>query len=424
MRRHRRVVLWVGLVIASAAGRRRRRVPPWPRAHPLHRPSSCLPAPPTDPDAPRAVDRDTVTDTAGNRLRVVEAPTGLDPAGIAVDATDAWGRVFVADRGSDQVTILYGRSPALTVACRFPVAGGPFDVAVDDQTGTLLVALSGAPAIGLLDGRTDPPSAIGSVELPDVPSHVALDQDGRRAWVTLPETGRVALLEPDPDDPTGATWSLTGTFEAGSYPTFLAVDPERQRLLVAAQGQPPDTEGDRQRGCDPAVRHQRLATRADRLPHPRERAHGCDVRPGHGHGIRAGERRGLGRVADVSRGSRDSSGGPAAVAALRRHRAQPQSRGGAAAAGLPGAGGHDVLERDLGHRWASRCAPTRRRRRPRVRPLHPRGAAHARHRARSHDRSPVRVRGGRGCGRWLCRGRAIGAAPAADGHRPVACRDP
>ena len=107
-----------------------------------------------------------VTDSAGNQLRVVEVATGLDPAGIAVDATDAWGRVFVADRGSNQLTVLYGRSPALTVACRYPIPGGPFDVAVDDETGTVLVTLSGAPAVELLDGRGDQPVPIGSVELP------------------------------------------------------------------------------------------------------------------------------------------------------------------------------------------------------------------------------------------------------------------
>ena len=64
----------------------------------------CLPPTTTDPDASSAIDGETVTDSAGNQLRVVEVATGLDPAGIAVDATDAWGRVFVADRGSDQLT--------------------------------------------------------------------------------------------------------------------------------------------------------------------------------------------------------------------------------------------------------------------------------------------------------------------------------
>ena len=50
----------------------------------------------------------------------------------------------------------------------------------------VLVTLAGVPAIELLDGRGDQPSPIGSVELPGVPSHVTLDQDGQRAWVTLP----------------------------------------------------------------------------------------------------------------------------------------------------------------------------------------------------------------------------------------------
>src|SRR6478735_11513091 len=137
MSRHRRATLWVSLsflIVAMGAAGASVSVAQGPSPAAAQ---DCLPPTNTDPDASSAIDGETVTDSAGDQLRVVEVATGLDPAGIAVDATDEWGRVFVADRGSDQLTVLYGRSPDLTVACRYPVPVGPVDVAVDDETGTV-----------------------------------------------------------------------------------------------------------------------------------------------------------------------------------------------------------------------------------------------------------------------------------------------
>jgi len=176
-------------------------------------------------------------------------PVGADPAGVAVDATDTYGRVFTAVRGERLVDVRYGRSPDLRGACRLPMPGAPNDLAIDDRTGIVLVTIADSPRIVLLDGRADPTRVVGSVDLPGAPSRVVIDQEARRAWVTLPSLGRVAMLEVDPDDPSGRRWGVTGTFDAGSYPTFLASDPTRQRLLVSAQGQAPDVQGDQGRGA-------------------------------------------------------------------------------------------------------------------------------------------------------------------------------
>ena len=192
----------------------------------------------------------TVTDTAGNDLSVLAVATGTNPSGIAVDRTDAFGRVFVADQGSDQVTALYGRSPGLTMGCRLPAGSRPVDVAVDDATGTVLTTLGGTPRVVLIDGRSESNRITGWIDLPGTPAQVTIDQASRRAWVSMPESGQVAQLEATASEgPDAPAWQVTGTFEAGSYPTFLAVDEERDLLLVSAQGQAPGASGDEGRGA-------------------------------------------------------------------------------------------------------------------------------------------------------------------------------
>ena len=112
------------------------------------------------------------------------------------------------------------------------------------QTGVVLVTLANGARV-VLARRPRRPHAHRRLGGPaGEPGQVVIDEAGRTAWVTLPALGQVALLEVDPADEDGRTWVLAGTFDAGSFPTFLAADPTRQRLLVSAQGQAPDVEGD------------------------------------------------------------------------------------------------------------------------------------------------------------------------------------
>ncbi|MET0773761.1 MAG: FGLLP motif-containing membrane protein [Candidatus Limnocylindrales bacterium] len=200
------------------------------------------------PSGAPPVGTSTVTDSVGSSFDLISIPVGADPAGVAVDSGDTYGRVFTAIRGEGTVDVRYGRSPDLRSACRLPLPGIPVDVAVDGQTGIVLVTLAEGARVVLLDGRADPTRIVGWVDLPGDPGQVVIDEAGRRAWVTLPALGQVALLQADAADEEGRTWALVGTFDAGSFPTFVAADPDRQRLLVSAQGQAPDVEGDQRLG--------------------------------------------------------------------------------------------------------------------------------------------------------------------------------
>lgn len=200
----------------------------------------CLPEP-----ADAAAARRTVTDSAGETHGVAERSVGADPAGVAVDVEGTWGRVVVAGRGADTVTLLYGRSDDLAVACRIALAGAPSGVAVDPATGFALMTLAEAPRVVLVDARTTPGAIVGGFELPGPASAVVLDADARRAYLALPDAGLVAVAEAAPD---GRTWTVTGTAPAGAWPRYLDVDPVRGRLIVSAQGQPPTATDDQGRG--------------------------------------------------------------------------------------------------------------------------------------------------------------------------------
>ncbi len=161
--------------------------------------------------------------------------------GIGIDSADTWGRTFVADRASDHITVVYGRSPELTVHCQLPVGETPYGVAVDAETGRVLVTLRDEPRLAVVDGRTDAPSVLGYVELETEPAWVAIDPVTRRAFVSLFDADQVAVLEPMDEAP---YYEQVASVASGPYPRWVAVDPDTGRLLVSNDGQPETASGD------------------------------------------------------------------------------------------------------------------------------------------------------------------------------------
>jgi DNA-binding beta-propeller fold protein YncE len=192
----------------------------------------------------------TVVDSSGENVEEVTVPTGDQPRSIAIDATDTWGRVTVANRGDDRVTILFGRSPDLQVACQLPVGSRqPNSVALESDTGRVLVTMAGEPGVSgprvvIVDARADRPSVVGSIPLPADPGAIAIDEQSGRAFVSLPSLGQVAMFERDDED----AYQPAATLESGAFATRLAVDPDTGRLIVSNEGQAPDVEGDQGNG--------------------------------------------------------------------------------------------------------------------------------------------------------------------------------
>jgi DNA-binding beta-propeller fold protein YncE len=214
--------------------------PPEPGAPSPVASPSVTDAPAASPPPPPPA-HETVTDSRGDGVAITRSLVGGQPMGIAVDGTDTWGRVFVADRSSDRISVLFGRSPDLAIDCQLVVGARPYSVAVDATTGHVLVTLRGEQRVAIVDGRADDASVLGSVELESAPAWVAIDQTTRRAFVSMPELGQVAILEPVESPP---FYALGVTFDSGPFSRWLAVDQERGRLLVSNDGQPESADGD------------------------------------------------------------------------------------------------------------------------------------------------------------------------------------
>ena len=235
--------------------------------------ASSAPAPTPTPPAPV---RSTVTDSRGDPIDVIRAPTGGQPMGIAIDGTDTWGRVFVADRSSDRLSVIFGRSPELTIDCQLRVGAGPYGVAVDATSGHVLVTLRGEQRVAVVDGRADDASVLGHVELEASPAWVAIDQETRRAFVSMPDPGQVTVLEPTDAPP---FYERVATFDSGPYARWLAVDQDTGRLLVSNDGQPESASGDLGDGSVAVFDARADVAEPDRRAHPRQRPVGHRLRP-------------------------------------------------------------------------------------------------------------------------------------------------
>src|SRR5687768_16085881 len=77
---------------------------------------------------------------AGALSIIAQSPTGDGPGSVAVDHVS--GRVFVANRGSNNVTVLDGRAspPAPVTGSPVPAGIAPSAAAVDPATGRAVVA--------------------------------------------------------------------------------------------------------------------------------------------------------------------------------------------------------------------------------------------------------------------------------------------
>jgi len=172
-----------------------------------------------------------------------------DPQGLAVDSQD---RLYVCDRGNGRVKVYSGEGRLLG---KFPV-GEPEQIAVDPTGGEIYVlcrkalrsydimGAGGGPAVHCIvkfaPWTGEAPRELARLEF-DVKKRVAefmaLDASAgpRRLWVSF-YTGYNRPNALVPIDEEGATFregQPAGESGGLHYPTFLAADPRRKRLIVA-----------------------------------------------------------------------------------------------------------------------------------------------------------------------------------------------
>ena len=128
---------------------------------------------------------------------------GSDPDGTAVDAVT--GMVYVADAGSDSVTVIDGATG--TVTATIPVGSEPAGIAVDDDTDMIYVANHGAPTVSVIDGATNTVTATVTVGATNGPDAVAVDPATDKIFVTT--YGYIAQIDGATDQVTPGWFRVT-----------------------------------------------------------------------------------------------------------------------------------------------------------------------------------------------------------------------
>jgi YVTN family beta-propeller protein len=139
----------------------------------------------------------------------------------AVDVDEGRNRAFVANSGSDTVSVLDARTGALlrTVA----VGTTPTTVAVDATYGHVFVANRGSGTISVLDARTG--TVLRTIAVGRAPGALEVDPTRRRVFVANTGSGTVSVL----DLQTGA---LLRTVAVGKSPTDVVMDRVGDRAFV------------------------------------------------------------------------------------------------------------------------------------------------------------------------------------------------
>jgi len=160
----------------------------------------------------------TISDPAGSAL-LARVAIGLQPQGMALDP--AAGRLYLSSWGEGSVVLLDARSGK-----RQAEAGGlrrPSGLAV--ANGKLYVAETAADRLLVLDGRTL--ERLGEIKLALAPYTLAASADGRRVYVALAGSGKVALVDTSRD-----RLSALAPLDGLGLPQDIAVDTRTGQVYV------------------------------------------------------------------------------------------------------------------------------------------------------------------------------------------------
>jgi YVTN family beta-propeller protein len=160
-------------------------------------------------------DNVTVIDGATNATITVAA--GTNPVSVAVNPVT--NKIYVANEGSGNVTVIDGATNATTT-----VAAGtnPVSVAVNPVTNKIYVANQGSANVTVIDGATNTTTTVAAGTNP---RSVAVNPVTNKIYVANGGSDNVTVID-------GAT-NATTTVRAGSSPVSVAVNPVTNKIYVA-----------------------------------------------------------------------------------------------------------------------------------------------------------------------------------------------
>lgn len=135
-------------------------------------------------------------------------------------------RVFVSDEHGDADAVVDATTNSLIAT--IPLGGGAGNTVYDPGSGHILVAVHDKNELVAIDPATA--KIIAHYPMPGIesPHGIALDLDGRRAFVAGEENNKVALVDL-------TKMKVLGTYPVGKDPDVLAFDPGFKRLYVSAE---------------------------------------------------------------------------------------------------------------------------------------------------------------------------------------------
>jgi YVTN family beta-propeller protein len=150
-------------------------------------------------------------------------PDGSQPVALAVNSST--GRIYVANAGRDNVSVIDGASS--TVIATIPVGRAPRGVAVDPKANRVYVANSGSNEVTAIDGGSN--EVVATLAVDDEPWDLAADPNTGRVFVSNRGSGTVSVID-------GRHNFVIATVFVGDLPAGVAVNPDTGRVYVACSG--------------------------------------------------------------------------------------------------------------------------------------------------------------------------------------------
>ena len=179
---------------------------------------------------PRTVGAHNSIEVLGNNSATI--PVGSEPLGVAINAdTD---KIYVANRDSNNVSVIDGGSNTVVATVTDPNAIAPVAVAVNPTTNTIYVANAGSNNVTVIDGTTG--SVTATIPVGTSPS--GLDVDSQTNFIYVANAGNPQ--SGDPGNITVINGATNGTKALSDpnakNPVAVAVNSVTNKIYVANSG--------------------------------------------------------------------------------------------------------------------------------------------------------------------------------------------
>lgn len=157
---------------------------------------------------------------------------GTEPVGVAVDATT--NRIYVANSGSNSITVIEGNTNSVVTTITDPNAVAPVAVAVNPATNTIYVANSQSNNVTVIDGETG--SVTTTIPVGTSPVWVAVDS--RTNFIYVANSGNSQAGDPGNITVVNGATKVTTTLSDpnAKNPVAVAANPVTNKIYVANRG--------------------------------------------------------------------------------------------------------------------------------------------------------------------------------------------